>query len=193
MLVRLSPPGLDHPPTFMSIFQSSTKSQKEGGTHSTKLTNSECSNRDNCILDNRAEFGELLANNLAPDGADSYTRSFINQSPAINGNERENQIDAQSHKSQGQHSHNSQNQQFVATHRANLNSYSINNELKHILNEIKKITDHIEEKEGEHEMEDEWKFAAMVLDRLCLYVFSTALLLGMFLTLGTAPGFISVN
>ena len=187
MIVRLSPPGEDAPPSFMSIFQTCDKKSNKDGTQSTRISNSECSQQD--CLNNRAEFGEIQVNNLAPDGADSYTRSFINQSPAINSNNENNhnQIETQSN-------HNShQQQQFTATHRANMNTYSINQELRHILSEIKKITDHIEEKEGEAEREDEWKFAAMVLDRLCLYIFSTALLLGMFLTLGTAPGFIRIK
>ncbi|KAK6011332.1 hypothetical protein OSTOST_23589 [Ostertagia ostertagi] len=43
------------------------------------------------------------------------------------------------------------------------------------INEV--ITAEIREKERNKDVEDDWKFAAMVVDRLCLYVFSFFILL----------------
>lgn len=44
-------------------------------------------------------------------------------------------------------------------------------ELNLILLEIRKISNKLKEDEDETQQELEWKFAAMVLDKLCLYVF----------------------
>ncbi|KAK6044903.1 hypothetical protein COOONC_17592 [Cooperia oncophora] len=50
-----------------------------------------------------------------------------------------------------------------------------------VLNEIHEhlsaIASEIREKERNKDVEDDWKFAAMVVDRLCLYVFSFFILL----------------
>ena len=35
---------------------------------------------------------------------------------------------------------------------------------------------------------DEWKFAALVFDRLCFYVFTATMVIALFGTIGTMPG-----
>jgi len=51
-------------------------------------------------------------------------------------------------------------------------TFGIGRELSLILKEIKVITDKIRDDEESGAAEADWKFAAMVIDRLCLIVFS---------------------
>ncbi|XP_038071781.1 neuronal acetylcholine receptor subunit alpha-7-like [Patiria miniata] len=58
-----------------------------------------------------------------------------------------------------------------------------------ILDELRFLTNRYRKKETEDEVVSDWKFAAMVVDRLCLVVFSIATLLVTFILLYTAPNF----
>ncbi|XP_022105188.1 neuronal acetylcholine receptor subunit alpha-7-like [Acanthaster planci] len=58
-----------------------------------------------------------------------------------------------------------------------------------ILEELRFLTNRYRKKETEDEVISDWKFAAMVVDRLCLVVFSIATLLVTFILLCTAPNF----
>lgn len=63
-------------------------------------------------------------------------------------------------------------------------------ELLKILQEIRKITDHLAEEAVKNDGIDEWKYCAIVFDRFCFCVFSLNCLFCFCITLGTAPGFI---
>ncbi|XP_033634497.1 neuronal acetylcholine receptor subunit alpha-7-like [Asterias rubens] len=58
-----------------------------------------------------------------------------------------------------------------------------------ILEELRFLTNRYRKKESENEVVSDWKFAAMVVDRLCLVVFSIATLVVTFVLFGTAPNF----
>ncbi len=56
-----------------------------------------------------------------------------------------------------------------------------------ILKEIKIITDKIRDDEEAAAIENDWKFAAMVLDRLCLIVFTLFTIVATVAVLAAAP------
>ena len=60
-------------------------------------------------------------------------------------------------------------------------------ELSLILKEIKVITDKIRDDEESGAVESDWKFAAMVLDRLCLVTYTTFTIVATVAMLSTAP------
>ena len=60
-------------------------------------------------------------------------------------------------------------------------------ELSLILKEIRVITDKIRDDEDTAAIENDWKFAAMVLDRLCLITFTGFTMLATAALLITAP------
>ena len=60
-------------------------------------------------------------------------------------------------------------------------------ELSLILKEIKIITDKIRDDEEAAAIENDWKFAAMVLDRLCLIVFTLFTRVATVAVLAAAP------
>ena len=59
-----------------------------------------------------------------------------------------------------------------------------------VLKEIRKITEHISDENEAGSQADEWKFAAIVFDRFCLYIFMFLNIIAVSVTLGTAPGWI---
>ena len=63
----------------------------------------------------------------------------------------------------------------------------IHRELGAILKEIKVITDKIRDEEESGAVEGDWKFAAMVLDRLCLVFFSCFTFVATISVLAVAP------
>ena len=60
-------------------------------------------------------------------------------------------------------------------------------ELSLILKEIKVITDKIHDDEESAVIEGDWKFAAMVLDRLCLITFTLFTIIATLAVLAAAP------
>ena len=60
-------------------------------------------------------------------------------------------------------------------------------ELSLILKEIKVITDKIRDDEESAAIEGDWKFAAMVLDRLCLITFTLFTIIATLAVLAAAP------
>ena len=62
-----------------------------------------------------------------------------------------------------------------------------NKQLVEILTELKKITADILYYSEEQTCLDDWRFAAMVLDRFCLYVFFIMLMIAIFSTIGWYP------
>ena len=63
----------------------------------------------------------------------------------------------------------------------------IKKELGLILKEIRVITDKIRDDEDSSSIEGDWRFAAMVLDRLCLLFFTTFTILVTVAVLVAAP------
>jgi nicotinic acetylcholine receptor len=63
----------------------------------------------------------------------------------------------------------------------------LSRELGLILKEIKVITDKIADDADTGEIEADWKFAAMVLDRICLIVFTFFTIVATVATLASAP------
>ena len=64
-----------------------------------------------------------------------------------------------------------------------------NQSLALILKEIKKITKKVTSDEDNEERSLDWKFAAMVIDRLCLVIFSLATFISTALTVFTSKNF----
>jgi len=62
---------------------------------------------------------------------------------------------------------------------------------RNLLQELEKLTDHLESQAVTGAKVDDWKFAAMVLDRVFLYVFSVLMTLAMSMTILTSPGLYS--
>ena len=71
--------------------------------------------------------------------------------------------------------------------KATIPSHPLHRELGLILKEIKVITDKIREGEDSSSIEGDWKFAAMVIDRLCLIVYTIFTILATIAVLWTAP------
>ena len=65
--------------------------------------------------------------------------------------------------------------------------HPLHRELCLILKEIKVITDKIRDDEESGAVESDWKFAAMVLDRLCLVTYTTFTIVATVAMLSTAP------
>ena len=63
----------------------------------------------------------------------------------------------------------------------------IHRELSLILKEIKIITDKLRDDDEAGSIENDWKFAAMVLDRLCLITFTLFTIIATFAVLAAAP------
>ncbi len=63
----------------------------------------------------------------------------------------------------------------------------VHRELSLILKEIRVITDKIRDDEDTAEIEHDWKFAAMVLDRLCLITFTVFTIVATIAVLLSAP------
>ena len=66
-------------------------------------------------------------------------------------------------------------------------SHPLQRELNLILKEIKVITDKLRGDDESAEVEADWKFAAMVLDRLCLVFFTAFTIIATGATLAAAP------
>eukprot|EP00090_Calanus_glacialis_P006441 TRINITY_DN15013_c0_g1_i1.p1 TRINITY_DN15013_c0_g1~~TRINITY_DN15013_c0_g1_i1.p1 ORF type:complete len:128 (-),score=7.71 TRINITY_DN15013_c0_g1_i1:453-812(-) len=67
------------------------------------------------------------------------------------------------------------------------NAQPLQRELNLILKEIKVITDKIKDDEESASIEADWKFAAMVLDRLCLVFFTVFTIVATLAVLAAAP------
>ena len=63
----------------------------------------------------------------------------------------------------------------------------VHRELSLILKEIRVITDKIRDDEDSAAIENDWKFAAMVLDRLCLITFTLFTIIATVAVLASAP------
>jgi len=73
------------------------------------------------------------------------------------------------------------------TDELNKSSQPLQKELGLILKEIKVITDKMKEEDEAAAVEGDWKFAAMVIDRLCLIVYTVFTIIALVAMLWTAP------
>ena len=60
-------------------------------------------------------------------------------------------------------------------------------ELKCILKEMRFMTNRLKAMDKENEIESDWKFAAMVIDRFCLIIFTTFTIVTTIAVLFSAP------
>jgi hypothetical protein len=62
-----------------------------------------------------------------------------------------------------------------------------------IMTELKFITDYVRREEEEDDISQDWKFSAMVIDRLCLVLFTTMTTIFSYVTLFSAPNFFKLR
>ena len=62
-----------------------------------------------------------------------------------------------------------------------------------ILSELKFMTDYVRREEEEDDVSQDWKFSAMVIDRLCLVLFTILTTIFSYLTLFSAPNFFKLR
>jgi len=81
------------------------------------------------------------------------------------------------------------NQNHMSSSHHNLPSAcaSANRELKSILKEMRFMTNRLKAMDEENEIESDWKFAAMVIDRFCLIIFTTFTIVTTVAVLFSAP------
>jgi hypothetical protein len=70
---------------------------------------------------------------------------------------------------------------------------AVKKEIHQILEEVKQITKKIKEDDDDANKELDWKFAAMVLDKLCLYVFSILTITSTSVILLSSPNFFKLK
>ena len=68
---------------------------------------------------------------------------------------------------------------------------NVKNELLAILNELRFITHKIKEDQDNADEINDWKFAAMVIDRLCVWIFSMYMITTTAAVLWSAPHIVS--
>ncbi|CAK8683324.1 unnamed protein product [Clavelina lepadiformis] len=66
-----------------------------------------------------------------------------------------------------------------------------NEEMKSILKEVRFITERLHNEDEDEQSAAEWKFAAVVLDKFCIWVFSIYFVFSTLFTIGIAPGVLS--
>lgn len=66
-------------------------------------------------------------------------------------------------------------------------------ELRSILTELQFLTDHVRQGEEDDDISEDWKFSAMVVDRLCLILFTIMTTIFSYVTLFSAPNFFKLR
>jgi len=67
-------------------------------------------------------------------------------------------------------------------------SFAPGSELEHVYKELKFISNRMRDEDFDGSYEDEWKYAALVLDRACAWLFFGGLTISFFATVCSAPG-----
>jgi nicotinic acetylcholine receptor len=62
-------------------------------------------------------------------------------------------------------------------------------EMRTIISELRFLTAHVKNEEDEGDISEDWKFSAMVIDRLCLVSFTIMTIVFSYVTLFSAPNF----
>ena len=66
-------------------------------------------------------------------------------------------------------------------------------ELRSILSELRFLTDYVRKSDEDDDISQDWKFSAMVIDRLCLVLFTILTTIFSYLTLFSAPNFFKLR
>jgi nicotinic acetylcholine receptor len=66
-------------------------------------------------------------------------------------------------------------------------------EMRTIISELRFLTDHVKKEEREDDVSQDWKFSAMVIDRLCLVLFSIMTTIFSYITLFSSPNFFKLR
>ena len=66
-------------------------------------------------------------------------------------------------------------------------------DMRTILSELRFLTDHVKKEEMEDDISQDWRFSAMVIDRLCLILFSIMTTTFSYVTLFSAPNFFKLR
>ncbi|CAF2391554.1 unnamed protein product [Rotaria sp. Silwood2] len=66
-------------------------------------------------------------------------------------------------------------------------------EMRAMISELRILTDHVKKEEDEDDISQDWRFSAMVLDRLCLIIFSILTTLLSYVTLFSAKNFFKLR
>lgn len=66
-------------------------------------------------------------------------------------------------------------------------------DIRLILSELKFVTDYVRKAEAEDDISQDWKFSAMVLDRLCLVLFTILTTIFSYITLFSSPNFFKLR
>ncbi len=66
-------------------------------------------------------------------------------------------------------------------------------EMRTIISELRFLTDHVKKEEQEDDISQDWRFSAMVIDRLCLILFSLMTSIFSYVTLFSAPNFFKLR
>ena len=69
----------------------------------------------------------------------------------------------------------------------------LRSDMRAIMSELKYLTDHVRKGEEEDDVSQDWKFSAMVIDRLCLIIFSLLTTSLSYFTLFAAPNFFKLR
>jgi nicotinic acetylcholine receptor len=66
-------------------------------------------------------------------------------------------------------------------------------DIRMIMSELKFVTDYVRKEEEEDDISQDWKFSAMVIDRLCLVLFTIMTTIFSYVTLFSAPNFFKLQ
>jgi nicotinic acetylcholine receptor len=66
-------------------------------------------------------------------------------------------------------------------------------EMRTIISALKYLTGHVRKEEDEDDISQDWKFSAMVIDRLCLILFTIMTTIFSYVTLFSAPNFFKLR
>jgi hypothetical protein len=69
----------------------------------------------------------------------------------------------------------------------------LRSEMRTIITELRFLTDHVKKEEAEDDTSQDWRFSAMVIDRLCLILFSLMTSIFSYVTLFSAPNFFKLR
>jgi len=69
----------------------------------------------------------------------------------------------------------------------------LRSDIRMIMSELKFVADSIRKEEEEDDISQDWKFSAMVIDRLCLVVFTIMTTIFSYVTLFSAPNFFKLR
>lgn len=97
-------------------------------------------------------------------------------------------VPRQQHKCKNPHHHHDPNDMLLPR-----DMRAFRSDMRMIQSELRIITDFIKQGEAEEDISQDWKFSAMVLDRLCLIIFSILTSILSYVTLFSAKNFLKLR